>query len=256
MRMAVRRHARALSWRARAALVALAMVGLAALGSALTRGGEVPPAALSETPPVTEDLSYWPEIPEPAATGPGKRTPSPTPSPRGTGTPTTPVEEKVRATPSRPAVAAPSPTTGPALTPGTRIGLEPVTHPGYRVRHRQFLGRIDPVGAGSSALDKADSTFTVRAGLADGRCVSLEAVNYPGYYLRHQDFAIHLHRRDATALFAADATFCPGTGPTGRDVSLRSYNYPDRHLVHRQSRLFIAATGDRGAMTFAVRSSW
>ncbi|MDQ7910635.1 AbfB domain-containing protein [Phytohabitans sp. ZYX-F-186] len=254
MRTAVRRHARALSWRARAALAALAMVGLVVLGGAVSRGDGAPAGALERTPPVTADRGYWPPIPPPGPvrTSPPAAPPTSAPAPagpeRGVAAPTSPAGEKVRATPSTSPPA-------PGLTPGTRIGLEPVTHPGYRVRHRQFRGRIDPVGAGSPALDRADSTFTVRAGLADPRCVSLEAVNYPGYYLRHQDFAIHLHRRDPSALFAADATFCPRAGLAGRDVSLRSYNYPDRHLYHERSRLFIAASGERAAMTFAVRSA-
>jgi hypothetical protein len=251
MRTAVRRHARTLSWQARAALVAMAMVGLVVLGSTVTRGGDVPPAVVAEPPPVTANVGYWPTAPEPAV----PPSPSPTPSPEGDRPPTTPAKEAVRTTPP-PTVRPPTPPAGPALTPGARIGLEPVTHPGYRVRHRQFVGRVDPIGAGSPALDKADATFTVRAGLADRRCVSLEAVNYPGYYLRHQDFAVHLHRRDTGALFAADATFCPRAGLGGRGISLRSYNFPDRHVYHQGSRLSIAASGDGAAMTFAVRTPW
>lgn len=249
MRKSVQRHARTLPWQARTVLVALAMVGLVALGSAVTRGGEAPPAGLDQTPPPVD----WSRYP----TGDASRTSAPPPSPAPTPAPTTPAEERARATPTptRAPTVTPSPA-GPALTPGARIGLEPVSLPGYRVRHRQFVGRIDPIGAGSPALDRADSTFTVRAGLADRRCVSLEAVNYPGFYLRHEDFAIHLHRRDASALFAADATFCPRAGLGGRDISLRSYNYPDRHLYHQRSRLFIAASGDGAAMTFAVRRPW
>ncbi|BCB90785.1 hypothetical protein Psuf_080980 [Phytohabitans suffuscus] len=217
----MRRHARALSWQARASLVAVAMVGLVVLGAAATRGGDAPSGVLGATPPVTARVDYWPPVPSPRpvpspSPAPTTATPQPSPPPGGAAS-TPPVEEKVRATPS---------TSPAALAPGARIGLEPVTHPGYRVRHRDFVGRIDPVGAGSSALDRADSTFTVRAGLADRSCVSLEAVNYPGYYLRHQDFAIHLHRREPSALYAADATFCPRAGLAGRDVSLRSYNYP------------------------------
>jgi hypothetical protein len=250
MRTAVKRHARALSWRWRATLVGLAMVGLVLVGSAVTSGGDLPPATVAEPPPVTAEVGYWPTAPVPPTATPA-RTPSapPTSPDRDEGQP--------EPGPATSVPARPTPTRtpgGPALSPGARIGLEPVTHPGYRVRHRQFLGRIDRIGAGSPALDKADSTFTVRAGLAETRCVSLEAVNYPGYYLRHQDFAIHLHRRDSSALFAADATFCPGAGLAGRDVSLRSYNYPDRYLYHERSRLHIARTGGGAAMTFAVRA--
>lgn len=252
MKTAVRRHARALSWQGRAALVGLAMVGLVVLGGAVTSGNDIPPAALTEPPPVTADTGYWPTAPVPPTPRPTPPA-SPSASPAGEGTPARPpVSMPARVTPAPPATSP----SGPALRPGTRVGLEPVTHSGYRVRHRDFLGRIDRIGAGSPALDRADSTFTVRAGLADSRCVSLEAVTHPGFYLRHQDFTIRLHRRDAGALYAADATFCPGTGLAGKDVSLRSYNYPDRYLYHERSQLYIARAGGAAgsAMTFAVRA--
>lgn len=145
-------------------------------------------------------------------------------------------------------------TPAPAFVMGARVGLEPLSAPGYRVRHRNFAGRIDHIGPYSGALDRADSSFTVRAGLANSGCVSLEAVNYPGYYLRHQNFRIYLHRIDGTRLFAADATFCAVTGLTGQGTSLRSYNYPDRYLCHRSSDLFISA-GVSTTATFAVRDA-
>lgn len=155
--------------------------------------------------------------------------------------------------PVRPTEAGPGPA---ALRPGARIGLEPVDRPGLRVRHARFVGRVDRIGAGSRALDKADSTFVVRAGLADRRCVSLESVNFPGYYLRHQNFRIHLHRRDGTGLFAADATFCVTAGLAGRHVSLRSYNFPERYLSHGRSELHLrTARGEAGraSATFVVK---
>jgi hypothetical protein len=145
------------------------------------------------------------------------------------------------------------------LTVGTRVGLAPVTKPGYQVRHRDFVGRIDLIGPGSSALEKADSTFTVRSGLADSRCVSFEAINYPGYYLRHQNFQLYLQRVDGTRLFANDATFCAVTGLTGQHTSLRSLNYPSRYLRHRDSQLYIdpvdSDNATRAAMTFAVQAA-
>jgi hypothetical protein len=147
--------------------------------------------------------------------------------------------------------------THPPVVVGHRIGLETVSAPGYRVRHHNFVGGIDRIGPSSSRLDRADSSFTVRAGLANSRCVSFESVNYPGFFLRHQNFSIHLHRRDRTALYAADATFCAGTGLTGRHTSFRSVNYPDRYLVHRGYLLRIEPVDryatTRAAMTFAVR---
>ena len=142
------------------------------------------------------------------------------------------------------------------LVVGTRVSLEPADAAGYRVLHRDFVGRIDPIGPTSSTLARADATFTVRAGLANARCVTFEAVNYRGYFLRHQNFAIYLHRNDGSRLFAADATFCPTTGLAGKFTSFQSYNYPDRYLRHRADRLYLDPVDrdgrTRGEMTYAV----
>jgi hypothetical protein len=146
------------------------------------------------------------------------------------------------------------------LTVGKALGLEPVTDPGYRVRHRNFAGRIDPVSSASSALDKADSTFITRTGLAAAGCVSFESVNYPGYFLRHQNFQVYLQRFDGRPQFAFDATFCPVAGLSGRDVSLRSYNYPSRYVHHRDRQLYLDEPDRSGAtaaaMTFGVRAAF
>ena len=109
--------------------------------------------------------------------------------------------------------------------------------PGPRLRHRDSHSRVDRIDAGSPALDRADSTFTVRAGLAGTDCVSFESLNYPGHFLRHRDSRIWLDRRDATALYAGDATFCPQQGRRQGTVVMRSQNYPDRFLSLRRSRL-------------------
>ncbi|MFY1690004.1 AbfB domain-containing protein [Plantactinospora sp. WMMB782] len=144
----------------------------------------------------------------------------------------------------------------PALSLGSRVGLEPVALSGFRVRHARFVGRIDRIGTGSWSRDRLDATFVVRSGLADRGCFSLESVNFPGYFLRHQNFRIHLHRRDGSALFAADATFCAVTGLAGRGISLRSRNYPSRYLAHSGSELRIRTpegAGERAAATFRVK---
>ncbi|WBB99820.1 AbfB domain-containing protein [Solwaraspora sp. WMMA2080] len=139
------------------------------------------------------------------------------------------------------------------LTVGGTYGLEPVNLPGRRVRHFEFEGRVDVV----DQRGKADAAFVVRRGLAKSSCISLESVNFPGYYLRHQNFRFYLHRIDGSALFRADATFCPVAGLTGQHTSLRSYNYPDRYLHHDGRYLKLSEIG-RGAnasyATFIVRT--
>ncbi|MBG0564650.1 AbfB domain-containing protein [Actinoplanes sp. NEAU-A11] len=142
---------------------------------------------------------------------------------------------------SRPPTTAPPPP--PPLPVGRTLGLSPLDRPDHRVRHRNFVARVDPVTAASSPVDRADSRFAVRAGRADPRCRSFESVNQPGFYLRHRDFLLRLDRADQTTLFDQDATFCPVTG--GGGFALRSTNYPTRHLlvVDAQVRLEEPAAG-------------
>jgi hypothetical protein len=83
--------------------------------------------------------------------------------------------------------------TGPGVVPltvGTNVGLEPVSLTGYRVRHYNFAGRVDPITDARPLLARRDSSFVVRTGLADASCVSFESVNYPGRFLRHQNYTI------------------------------------------------------------------
>jgi hypothetical protein len=152
----------------------------------------------------------------PAATSESPAPPSPVASRRSAP----------RRTPS-PSVAAPV----VDLNVGDTVGLEVWGKPGVRVRHRDFLGRADPISSTSSALDRADATFRVRAGLGDDGCVSLESVNYPGSFLRHRDFVVHLDRRDGSGPFDQDATFCPQPVRDGSAVTLESVNFPGRAVT-------------------------
>ena len=117
------------------------------------------------------------------------------------------------------------------------MGLEPAGLTGYRVRHRDFRARVDRIDATSPSLDRADSTFTARAGLAGTGCVSFESVNYPGYFLRHRDRGVWLDRRDGTSGYAAAATFCPQPGMGSGTVLLSSQDHPDQFLSLRRGRL-------------------
>ncbi|MFB9235531.1 AbfB domain-containing protein [Plantactinospora siamensis] len=154
--------------------------------------------------------------------------------------------------------ARPAPPVETRLTAGARIGLSPAARLGDRVRQRDFVARADPIGPSSGAVDRADSTFTARPGLADSRCVSFEAVNLPGFFLRHQYFRLFLQqRREGSWLFDADATFCPVPGLAGAHTSLQSINFPDRYLRLRDDGVFLdpcdGSPATRSAMTFVVR---
>ncbi|MFV2085560.1 AbfB domain-containing protein [Micromonospora sp. LOL_021] len=223
------------------------------------------PSASTSAAPPTEEPSGGP-------TGGPTSEPSEEPTDRaeqvrpiGDGVHTTTPDAAAPGGGSTSAAPAPPPATDPkpdpkptapahlTLTVGSTYGLEPVNLPGRRVRHRDFEGRVDVVDQRS----RADAAFVVRRGLAKSSCISLESVNFPGYYLRHQDFRFFLHRIDGSALFRADATFCPVAGLTGQHTSLRSYNYPDRYLHHDGRYLKLAEIG-RGAnasyATFIVRT--
>jgi hypothetical protein len=230
------------------------------------RGGVAPATSVSAGPdylwPQAEDLSTSAGLGTAEAPPPGTATTAPASAAGGGGQPGGPAAPG-RTTEGAGGVGTPAnpppPATTPALvlTVGASVGLEPVSHSGYRVRHKNFAGRIDPIGSGSNSGDKADATFKVRRGLASGQCYSLESVNYPGYYLRHQNFRIYLHRADGSQLFAADATFCAVTGLSGQHTSLRSLNYPDRYLNSRSSELRISTvdgSSERRAATFIVRA--
>ncbi|GLX99823.1 hypothetical protein Acsp01_02030 [Actinoplanes sp. NBRC 101535] len=155
---------------------------------------------------------------------------------------------------AKPTTAAPAKPAAPSLKVGATVGLESVDQPGYRVRHRNNLGRLDSVNASSSAADRADTRFTVRKGRADDNCVSLESVNFPGYFLRHRDYKIRLERIDGSELFDKDATFCTVTIRDGSALALRSVNYPSYHVVAHRGSLYITDTDAKQATAFLPRS--
>lgn len=260
--LGVATHSRAfLRRRVAIAGVTVAVLVLAVTVVSLQRGGVAPATSASAGAgpgylwPQAENLSTTAGLGTAAAPPPGTTT---APAVSGAPQPAAPGRTTQGAPgAATPATQPPAATTpAPSLTVGASVGLEAFSRSGYRVRHKSFAGRIDPIGSGSSALDKADATFKVRLGLASSQCYSLESVNYSGYFLRHQNFRLYLHRADGTRLFSADATFCAVAGLAGQHTSLRSYNYPDRYLNHRYAELRISTVDDsteRHAATFIVR---
>lgn len=128
------------------------------------------------------------------------------------------------------------------------------------LRHRDGLARTDAYDANSAALDKADASFRVVSGLADASCYSLESQNYPGQYLRHQAWRVHLAKRDATALFDADATWCGRAGLSGNGLSLESYNLRGSYMRHFNAEVWLAtkggSNGGDAAASFEADASW
>ncbi|GAA1304145.1 AbfB domain-containing protein [Saccharothrix xinjiangensis] len=148
-----------------------------------------------------------------------------------------------------------------SLPTDVRRSLQVTTwgHTDRYLRHADSLAYTEVVNAGSSALLKADATYTVRRGLADSSCYSFESVNFPGQFLRHTSGRVRNSPDDGTALLRADATFCarPGVGGTG--VTLESINLPGSFLRHYESQVYIASGGGAGAdrpQTLTADSSW
>jgi Alpha-L-arabinofuranosidase B (ABFB) domain len=233
------------------AFAVVAVVAFAGVAALLLRTPRPPSAA----PPraLLPAVSFEPPVPVlPAVVDPSDPSGSADDRP-ATRRPPLPHADTGADTPAGRVSTAPGSARTVDLIAGTTIGLEVSDRPGFRVRHRNFLGRVDRIGPGSSSLDRADSRFTVRAGLAGKGCFSFEAVNYPQQFLRHQNFVIHLQRRDGTALFAADATFCPVPRPQGAAFSLRAYNYPGRYVTEANSQLSLTPATATDATAYLVR---
>lgn len=136
-----------------------------------------------------------------------------------------------------------------------------VTTPNYTnrsLRHYDSLARTDVIG--TSATEKADSSFRVVVGLADKNCYSLESQNYPGKYLRHSNSRVRLDSRDNTRVFDEDATWCTRPGLSGQGVTLESFNFPGRYMRHANSEVWLAQPGGSlpsdAAASFNEDSSW
>lgn len=217
--------------RARRILVGSALIitaGVAGIMVLIYPSGDDGPAPVAEQ---VIDPSPFDWAPSPAVSV----RPAPSVTSSFTSAPST-----VPVTTHRPAPPVVTRTVRPApavdLNIGATVGLAVAGHPELRLRHRDFVGRVDRIDAGSSSLERADSRFVVRKGLADQGCVSLESVNYPGYFLRHRDFILRLEppsrrgRRERPELFARDATFCTSPTRDGAAIILESVNYPGRAL--------------------------
>jgi len=143
---------------------------------------------------------------------------------------------------------------GVSLPTNASRSLRSVNFPDRYVRHRDYLGYLDPVSASSPVQTRADATFTIVAGLADANCYSLRDAT--GRYLRHYAYRIRLDTSDNSAIFRADATFCARPGSVSGAVSLESYNYPGHYLRHYNYELRIDRYADnatyRADMSFTV----
>lgn len=149
---------------------------------------------------------------------------------------------------------APAAATGP--TPGSTVSLRATTAccTTRYINHSGATVATAVVTSSSTATEKANASWIVRAGLANSSCVSFESKNTAGSFLRHQNYQVYLHANDGTSLFAADATFCAQGGMNGQGNSFASNNYPGRYLRHYNNNVYIASNG--GSNVFDATAAW
>ncbi|MFI2739194.1 alpha-L-arabinofuranosidase B [Streptomyces sp. NPDC018711] len=145
------------------------------------------------------------------------------------------------------------------LTPGSRISLQATTAPcctSHYLRHDDADNKVVIAGTGSSssATDKADATWIVRAGLADTSCLSFESANNPGKFLHHYNYELYLDFDNGAGAFAQDATFCPTRGNSGVGTSFQSVNFPTKYIRHYNYTAYIASNG--GSNSWDSGTSW
>jgi hypothetical protein len=143
------------------------------------------------------------------------------------------------------------------LPRGATITLNSANMAGYSLAtDASGLANLKQLTSTSTATEQATAQFVVRDGLADTSCVSLESVASAGQFLRHQGYRLKLGTNDNSALFKADATFCPETGLSGSGISLRSKNFPANALRHRALDLWIDPVPSPLDATFAGDASF
>ncbi|MFC8672645.1 alpha-L-arabinofuranosidase B [Streptomyces griseorubiginosus] len=174
------------------------------------------------------------------------------------GYPSDATENAVQANITAAGYSSGSTSTG-TLTPGSRISLQATTSPcctSHYLRHNDADTKvvISNITVGSSATDKADATWIVRAGLANTSCLSFESVDKPGQFLRHYNYQLNLNFDDGGSAFAQDATFCPTTGNSGVGTSFQSVNFPTKYLRHYNYTVYIASNG--GSNAWDATTSW
>ncbi len=137
--------------------------------------------------------------------------------------------------PPQPPVQPPAGAGQAAPTLNVPTQIKSVNIPNAFLRHRNATGVLTPV---VSDLDKKDSTFILRAGLA-GAGVSFESANFPGRFLRHQNGRILLSPGASADLFKKDASFHQRPGLAGKGVSFESVNFPGAFLRHCGGAFYI-----------------
>ena len=172
------------------------------------------------------------------------------------GMPSDTTDNNVQANIAAVQYGAPSPVAGGTLNAGSTISLRATTagYTDHYIRHQNNNVTSSVISSSSSTLDKNDASWIVRPGLVDGSCISFESRDYPGDFLRHFNFQLYRQPMDGSAIFRADATFCPKAGNGGTGTSFASYNFPTKFIRHYNNTLYIASNG--GSNAWDATASW
>jgi hypothetical protein len=165
------------------------------------------------------------------------------------GYPSDATENAVQANIAAAGYSTTSTPTNPRLTPGSTVSLRATTAccTTRYISHSGSTVNTAVITSASSAADKGNGSWTVRAGLADASCLSFESRTTAGSYLRHQNYQLYLNGNDNSSGFRSDATFCPQSGRNGQGNSFASYNFPDRYIRHYNNIGYIASNGGSNA---------
>ncbi len=137
----------------------------------------------------------------------------------------------------------------------TAVTLRSVSQPGYALAAEAGApAELTLLGSAPSSQQALPATFLLRPGLADASCISAESAASPGHFLRHYAYRIQLDEEEASALFRADATFCPESSASGSGVRFRSKNFPERVLRSVGDELWIDPESAEGG--FAEQTSF
>lgn len=120
----------------------------------------------------------------------------------------------------------------------TGASFKSVNYKDHYIRHRGFLGYIEPINE-NDAVGIGDAIFRIVPGLA-GRCKSFESLNLQDHFLRHQNYRLKLAKKTNDQLFREDATFCIVKGLARPSASsFESVNFPNRYIRHRNFELWL-----------------
>ncbi|MER6954845.1 AbfB domain-containing protein [Streptomyces sp. NPDC000618] len=207
-----------------------------------TAGGLIsfatPSASASSTPTAGKSGTSVSASPKTSASASA----SSSPKPQGSSTPHT------SAAPSA------SPTKKPADPKPTSIRRS-VRSVNYPDRYWHVSNGVVKLDEPRGSESRADSTFTVVAGLTNSSCYSFRTSD--GDYLRHRNFVLRAEGNDGSTLFKQDATFCSVPSSSYSDaVMLESVNYPGRFLRHQNFALRLDPygynTSNRSDFSFRV----